>query len=165
MKGCEIMFPWSMFPFINKDMKDTLQKIKPEQIDSYVQDMLGKIMPGNMRGMMNPQDMFKGFQSPVSQEQSTSEILNSTAFETHDFVFIRIPIKKEEWIKQLRVYHTSNQLIVEHIPQHDDKHTITLPAIVKKKGASANFKDGVLEIKIPKNIDMQYSQIDVTEMI
>jgi len=146
-------------------MKDTLQKLKPEEIDNYVQDIMGKIMPANMRGMMNPQDMFNGFQSTGSQQQQTTGILNSTAFETHDFVFVRIPIKSEEWIKQIRIYHTSNQLIVEHIPQQEDKHTITLPAIVKKKGATANFKDSMLEVKIPKNVDMQFSQIDVTEIM
>lgn len=159
------MFPWNMFPF-NKDMKETLQKMKPEQVDNYVQDIIGKIMPGNMREMMNPQDMFNGFQSSASQQsQSSNEVLNSSAFETHDFVFVRIPIKNEEWIKLLRVYHTSNQLIVEHIPKHEDKHIITLPAIVKRKGATANYKDGMLEVKIPKNIDMQFSQIDVTEIL
>lgn len=146
-------------------MKDTMQKMKPEEINNFVQDLLGKIMPGGTRGMMNPMDMFNGFQSAPSQTPSPSGALNSTAFETHDFVFVRIPIKDEGWVKQLRIYHTSNQLIVEHIPLIDDKHTITLPAIVKKKGATANFKDGTLEVKIPKNIDMQFSQIDVTEIM
>lgn len=146
-------------------MKDTMQKMKPEEIDKYVQDIIGKIMPSNMRGLMNPQDMFSGFQSSVSNQQSETGILNSTSFETHDFVFVRIPIKNEEWVRQIRIYHTSNQLIVEHIPQQEDKHTITLPAIVKKKGATANFKDGMLEVKIPKNVDMQFSQIDVTEIM
>ncbi|MDR6122748.1 hypothetical protein QFZ87_002345 [Bacillus sp. SLBN-46] len=156
------MFPWNIFP-INKDMKDKMQKMKPEEIDNYVQDLLGKIMPSNMRGM-NPQDFFSGVQSSVQQPAATGG-LNSTAFETHDFVFVRIPIKHDEWIKNLRIYHTTNQLIVEHIPQHDDKHVITLPAIVRKKGATANYKDNMLEVKIPKNIDMQYSQIDVTEIL
>ncbi|MGZ4159965.1 MAG: Hsp20/alpha crystallin family protein [Neobacillus sp.] len=158
------MFPWNMFPF-SKDMKDVMQKMKPDQIEGYVQDLMGKMMPGNMRGMMNPQELFSGFQSPLSQQHPTTDVLNSSAFETHDFVFVRIPIKSDEWLKQLRIYHTSNQLIVEHIPQAEDKHTITLPAIVKKKGASANFKDGILEVKIPKNVDMQFSQIDVTEIM
>lgn len=164
MKGWKIMFPWNMFPF-GKDMKDVMQKVKPDQIENYVQDIMGKMMPGNMRGMMNPQDMFSGFQSSVTQQQSTVGELNSSAFETHDFVFVRIPIRNDEWLRQLRIYHTSNQLIVEHIPQVEDKHTITLPAIVKKKGASANFKEGILEVKIPKNVDMQFSQIDVTEIM
>jgi HSP20 family molecular chaperone IbpA len=158
------MFPWNIFPF-NKDMKDTLKKMKPEEIDKYVQDLMGKVMPANMRGMMNPQDMFNGFQSSVSQQPSSTGFLNSTAFETHDFVFVRIPIKNEEWIKQIRIYHTTNQLIIEHVPKQEDKHTVTLPAIVKKKGATANYKDGMLEVKIPKNIDMQFSEIDVTEIM
>ena len=159
------MFPWSMFPF-NKDSKSMLQNMKPDEIDKYVQDIMGKMMPGNMQGMMNPQEIMNSFQSPLGQRSPSPStgILNSTAFETHDFVFVRIPIKKEEWIKQLQIYHTSNQLIVEHIPDHEDKHTVTLPAIVKKKGAVANYKDGMLEVRIPKNVDMQFSQIDVTEI-
>ncbi|ETI67892.1 Hsp20/alpha crystallin family protein [Neobacillus vireti] len=158
------MFPWNMFPF-GKDMKESMQKMKPEEINNFVQDIIGKIMPGNMQGMMNPQEMFNGFQNTASQQRPVSGVLESTAFETHDYVFVRIPLKNEEWIKMLRLYHTSNQLIIEHIPEHNDSNTITLPAIVKRKGAIANYKDGILEVKIPKNIDMQYSQIDVTEIL
>jgi HSP20 family molecular chaperone IbpA len=158
------MFPWNLFPF-NKDMKDNLQKMKPEEINNYVQDIIGKVMPGNFRGMMNPQDVFNGFQPASPSSTASSGPLNSSAFETHDFVYVRIPIKDEEWIKFIQIYHTSNQLIVENIPQREDKHIITLPAIVKKKGSSANYKDGILEVKIPKNVDMQFSQIDVTEIM
>ena len=158
------MFPWNIFPF-NKDMKDSMKNMKPEEIENFVQDLMRKIMPQNMMGMMNPQDLMNGFQSSVSQQPQMTGVLNSSAFETHDFVFVRIPLKSDEWLKQIRIYHTSNKLIVEHIPEQEDKHTITLPAIVRKKGAAANYKDGVLEIKIPKNIDMQYSQIDVTEIL
>ncbi|MEH7305394.1 Hsp20/alpha crystallin family protein [Neobacillus drentensis] len=157
------LFPWNLFPF-DKNIKDKMAKMKPEEINHYVQDIIGKIMPGNMKAGINPQEMFQGFQPSVSTPVSSNDRLHSTAFETHDFVYVRIFINKEEWVKQLRIYHTSNQLIVEHLPQHEDKHTITLPAIVKKKGATATFKDGILEVKIPKNIDMQYSQIDVTEI-
>lgn len=145
-------------------MKDKMTKMKPEEINNYVQDIMGKIMPVNKQGGLNPQEMFQSFHPSVAPQDSTREILNSTAFETHDFVYVRIPIKKEEWIKQLRIYYTSNQLIVEHIPLLEDKHTITLPAIVKKKGATATFKDSMLEVKIPKNVDLQFSQIDVTEI-
>ncbi|MGG3470113.1 Hsp20/alpha crystallin family protein [Neobacillus pocheonensis] len=158
------MFPWNMFPF-NKGMKDAMKNMNPEQIDTFVQDLMGKIMPQNMGGMMNPQELINGFQSSGLRQPPVDGVLNSTAFETHDFVFVRIPIKSEDWLKQLRIYHTSNKLIVEGIPELEDKHTITLPAIVRKKGAAANYKDGILEIKIPKNIDMQYSQIDVTEIM
>jgi HSP20 family molecular chaperone IbpA len=158
------MFPWSIFPF-NKDAKSMLQKMKPDEIDKYVQDIMEKMMPGSMRGMMNPQDIFNNFQQPLATQAAPSTgAMHSTAFETHDFVFVRIPIKNDEWLKKLQIYHTSNQLIIEHIPENDDKHTIVLPAIVRKKGAVANYKEGMLEIRIPKNVDMQFSQIDVTEI-
>lgn len=157
------MFPWNIFPF-NKDSKSMLQNMKPDEIDKYVQGIMQKMMPGNLQGMMNPQEILNNFQTPMRQQESTVGGLRSNAFETHDYVFVRIPIKDDEWLKQLKIYHTSNQLIIEHIPSFEDKHTVTLPAIVKKKGASANFKDGTLEVRIPKNVDLQYSQIDVTEI-
>lgn len=157
------MFPWNLFPF-NKDSKNMLQKMKPEEIDKYVQEIMENMMPGNMRGMMNPQDIMSHFQTPLGSQQQAPDALMSTTFETHDFVFVRIPVKSEEWLKQIAIYHTSNKLLVEHIPEREDKHSITLPAIVRKKGAAANYRDGILEIRIPKNIDMQFSQIDVTEI-
>jgi hypothetical protein len=157
------VLPWNIFPF-DKDMKDKMTKMKPEEINNYVQELMGKFMPANMKGMMNPQDLFQNLQPSGPSLDSTKGILNSTVFETHDFVYARIPLKQDEWVKQLRLYYTSNQLIVEHIPLPEDKHTITLPAIVKKKGATATLKDSMLEVKIPKNVDLQFSQIDVTEI-
>jgi hypothetical protein len=159
------MFPWNIFPF-NKDMKNMMGQMKPDEIDSYVNNLLEKMLPGNMKGMTNPQDLFSGMNFSGQQQPAAAPgALNSSSFETHDFVFVRIPLKNEEWIKQLKLYHTTNQLIIEHIPEFDDKHTIPLPAIVRKKGSSANFKDGTLEIKLPKNIDMQFSEIDVNEIL
>jgi len=154
-----------MFPF-NKDTKNLLQKMNPDEIDKYVQDLMEKIMPPGVRGMMSPMDLLNNFQYPLAGQTSSAGTgpLNAVTFETHDYVFVRIPIKNEAWLREIHIYHTSNQLIVEHIPDYDDKHTITLPAIVKKKGASANYKDGTLEVRIPKNVDMQYSQIDVNEI-
>lgn len=143
-------------------MQNMLQKVKPDEINNYVQDIMEKVIPGNLRGMMNSNDLLSS--NPLGQTQTAAAPLNSAAFETHDFVFVRIPIRNEDWLKKIRICHTSNQLIVERIPEYDDKHTITLPAIVKKKGAAATFKDGMLEIRIPKNVDMQFSEIDVSEI-
>ena len=112
-------------------------------------------------GTMNPQDIMNHYRPQTTQQANT---MNSTAFETHDSVFVRIPIKDETMLKELRIYHTANQVILENIPEQDDKHSITLPAIVKKKGSSAKYKDGFLEIKLIKSYDVQYSQIDVTEL-
>ncbi|OLS34348.1 Hsp20/alpha crystallin family protein [Bacillus sp. MRMR6] len=153
------MFPWNLFPF-NKQMKDNLQNMKSEEIEQFIQGIMGKVMPSHLEGMMNPQDLRNTSQSPPSQQPN---MIDAVAFETHDCIFVRIPITREEWLKQLRVYHTANQLIIEHIPKEEDKHTITLPAIVKKKGASAKCKDGVLEVRLIKSFDTQFSQIEVSD--
>jgi HSP20 family molecular chaperone IbpA len=66
-------------------------------------------------------------------------------------------------MKHLKIFHTSNQAIIENIPGCDERQVITLPCLVKKKGAVAQYQDGILELKIPKSIDMQYTEIDVSE--
>lgn len=153
------MIPWNFFPF-NKEMKEQLQKMNPDQIDQYIQSIMGKVIPSNTNEMVNTDQFMRHFGSQPSQQETA---LNSAVFETHDCVFIRIPIKDESFLKQLRLYHTANQLVVEHIPEIDDKQSITLPAIVKRKGASAKYKDGILEVRLIKSYDMQYSEIDVSE--
>ena len=137
--------------------------MNPEDINKYIQNMMGQMIPEQMQGMMNPQDLAKGFQTG-QKPQGQASSLPSSVFETHDSVYVRVPIKNEEWRKDMKLYHTSNQMIIEHIPEYDDKHIITLPALVKKKGTTAQIKDGILEVKIPKNIDMQFSEIDVTDI-
>lgn len=135
--------------------------MKPDEIDQFIKGILGNVMPTHSESPLNSQDLINHFR-PHSSQQVNS--LNSTAFETHDSVFVRIPIKDESILKDLRVYHTANQLVVENIPERDLKHSIALPAIVRKKGSSAKFKDGILEIKLIKSHDIQYSQIDVSEI-
>src|SRR4051812_10088255 len=155
------MFPWNLFPF-NKDMKNKLQHINPDEIDQFIKGIMGNVMSSQSGGgTMNSQDMVNPYRTQPTQQTNT---LNSTAFETHDSVFVRIPIKDEAMLKKLQIYHTPNQLMIEHIPEKDQKHSITLPAMVKKKGSSAKYKDGILEIKLIKSYDIQYSQIDVTEL-
>jgi HSP20 family molecular chaperone IbpA len=160
------MFPWNLFPF-NEDMKKKMDQMKPEDIESFTRGMMGKMMPKQMHGMMNPEEMIKGFFPDSINQHSEQQhsTLQSSVFETHEYVFIRIVIESDEWLKDIKIYHTSNLMFIEQIPYLDDKHTITLPAIVKKKGATARYKDGTLEVKLPKSIDMQFSEIDVNDIL
>jgi HSP20 family molecular chaperone IbpA len=74
-------------------------------------------------------------------------------------------VNSEESLTRLKLSHTSHLLLLENIPELGDKHSIPLPSLVKKKGSTAHYKDETLEVKIPKNIDTQYSEINVTEII
>ena len=155
------MFPWNFFPF-SKEMQAKLQRMKPEEINQFVQNMMNKMFqstsPHSMN--MNPEVLFRRVQEPAKANSK----LHYTIFETHDDIFVRVEIESEEWLQAMKLTHTSNLLILEHIPGWDDTHKIPLPSLVKKKGTTAHYKDGMLEIKIPKNMDLQFSEVDITEI-
>lgn len=155
------MFPWKFFP-IDENIKKMMNQLKPGEIDKYTKEMIGKMMPTHLNSAMNQDDLLKGVFSGSNPNSSpTHPTLQYSVFETHEHVFVRVNIQNEKWLKKMKLYHTSNLMIIEHIPNHKDKHTITLPAIVKKKGAKANYRDDTLEIRINKSEDMQYSEIEV----
>lgn len=162
------MFPWNFFPF-KKETQEKLQQMKPEEINQFVQNIMGKMFNSSFPHQMHsekPEEFmadFYPFQTSDRSMNHQSE-LRYSVFETHEDVFIRIDIESEEWLKQLRLTHTSHLLILEHIPDHHDTHKIPLPALVTKKGTTARFKDGTLEVRMAKNIDFQFSEVDITDM-
>jgi len=162
------MFPWNML-FSKNKQTDFTNKMNPNDVQSFINQLFSQVIPENMQQMMNQKqaDGFPSFQgmeqaAKEQQQQKPSNSLQATVFETHTDVYVRIPIKDPSSVKQMKIYHTSNQSIVEGIPEPGDRHVITLPATVKKKGASAHYKDETLEIKLQKNNDLQYSEIDVS---
>ncbi|QQZ11148.1 Hsp20/alpha crystallin family protein [Heyndrickxia vini] len=175
------MFPWNMFPF-NKN--NIMKQINPQDIEKQVQNMLSQFMPGKWEGMFNHEDMLKRatsmFQQNTDQNTTNSETNTATqdqqpqstptefdvsVFETFDDIYVRTPIKDEEWLKRVKIYHTSNQVIIENIPEVGQRHVITLPSLIKKKGTVAQYKDEMLEIKMTKNADMQFTEVDVAEKL
>lgn len=157
----KVMFPWDFPPF-NKDTLKNLQRMRPDEVEKYVNEVVGRMFPPEMQQMSFGMGANSSKVQP-DQKKETQNRLHANVFETHDYVYVQIPITNEKWLEELKMYHTSNQLIIEHIPEWENKQIITLPAIVRKKGAKASFRDGTLEIKLLKNMDMQYSEINVTE--
>lgn len=154
------MFPWNQFPF-NKEIKDKFEKLNQKEVNEYVQGMLGKVFPNDLNYSMNQQQETEtqNRQEPrKSQNQLTYRVI-----ETHKYVFVRIEIQQREWLKKLKMYHTTNQLILEHIPKDGDQTLITLPTLVNKKGAKADFQDAILEIQLYKLIDRHLSEIHVDD--
>lgn len=148
--------------------------MNPEEINQYVQNIMeqmGSMFHPAANQYLNPQDLMKYFHAaehgnppyPYTATAKESD-LKYSVYETHDYIFVRIQIEQEEWLQQIKLYHTSHLLIIENIPKTGDKHSIPLPALVKKKGTSATYKEQTLEVKIPKNIDMQFSEIDIIEI-
>ena len=163
MKGMtNHMFPWKFFPF-DENLKKMMNQIKPGEIEKYTQNMIEKMMPSHLNNKKNQNEMLRrslfGYESAASI--NLTSLISILSLQTHEHVYVRLKIANEEWLKKMKIYHTSNLMIIEHIPNNEDKHTITLPAIVRKKGAKANYRDETLEIRINKTVDMQYSEIEV----
>lgn len=154
------MFPWNYFPF----KKDSQNGFNPNNIEQYVNDIVGKVFPEHLQDMLNQEDD-TDHRNPKTSKKPNNKPgkLDYSVFDTHEFVFVRIKIEDKDWVNRMKVFYTSNQIIIEHIPKTGNKHTITLPALVRRKGATAYYRDDMLEVKIPKREDLQYSEIDITE--
>ncbi|MEH6944150.1 Hsp20/alpha crystallin family protein, partial [Bacillus sp. JJ722] len=109
----------------------------------------------------NDTSSFFDQQSSDDYEDDEASI-DVSIFETHSEVYVRIPIQDRSAMQNMKIYHTSNTSIVEGYPTEEDRHVFTLPSIVKKKGATAQYRDGTLEIRLAKATDLQYSEINVT---
>ncbi|WP_026694937.1 Hsp20/alpha crystallin family protein [Peribacillus kribbensis] len=156
-----VLFPWNMlFPF-GKNTDDIMKKMNSMEFQPYMEKFFSQFFP-NGKGMEDkgfPASLFKGGLNTAGAP-SPSGI---QVFETHDSVYVRVPVRDSASLKRLKIYHTTNQLILDGFPEKNNKELITLPSIVKKKGASALLKEDILEISIPKGEDMQYSEINFME--
>lgn len=153
-----MMFPWNTLFTANKSQQKFLKNIQNNDVQSFIDKIFSEVIPEKVQDTMN--------QGSTHQERSqkSSSPLNAQVFETHDYIFIRIPIEDENWLKKMKILHTSNQSMIHGIPNENDQHVISLPALVRKKGTSAQYKNKVLEIRLQKLTDIPYSEIDISEL-
>lgn len=145
------------FPF-----KGGLQKWLSENsyggnINKYVQEMITQ----SMAHSTDNNYVTDIFNEEKRKPEHTDSSLNVSTFETHDHIYVRVHIKDESQLSTIKIFHTSNQLIIEGLPFLEEKHVVTLPSIVKMKGAISEYRDDYLQIKMVKKIDLQFTEIDV----
>ncbi|WP_409270354.1 Hsp20/alpha crystallin family protein [Neobacillus sp. SCS-31] len=133
-----------------------MKGMKPDAIEKYVREAIEAYLPKGTENAFHFSD-----EAPTRQSQATAASAKSQAsiFLTHDYVYARLPIS-EDTQENIRLYHTSNQLIIENFPVQGEKQAFDLPAVVKKKGATASVQDGILEIRLIRAIDVQLSEIN-----
>ncbi|MBW8350940.1 Hsp20/alpha crystallin family protein [Bacillus sp. IITD106] len=153
------MFPWGMFPF-NEDIKKLTEQLNPSDVHSYVNDMMKKLMNNTpMDNMLSPQ------MNNTKDTQKSNNEVSAQVFETFDDVYVRLHLPPNISLSQLKIFHTSNQVIIENLSGEGSKQIFTLPSLVKKKGATAQVKNQILELKIPRHDDLQYTEITVSEKL
>ena len=101
------------------------------------------------------------FNQDERKQEYANHSLKVSTFETHDHVYVRVLVKDESQLATIKIFHTFNQLIIEGLPSLDNKHVVTLPSIVKMKGATSEYRDDFLQVKMVKKTDLQFTEIDV----
>ncbi|GIN59185.1 Hsp20/alpha crystallin family protein [Lederbergia ruris] len=159
------MFPWNSFPFnLNQDKaKAPPFEIGKNNVDDYVQKVLSQAFSAFDQGATNSNDWLGSLlkQMPSSTNPSSSDDVK--LFESFQYIFIHITVPDEKILERWKVYHTTNQLIIEDSEAAQNTKTITLPALVDKKKTTAVYKNGILEIILKKKTDMQYTEVGVSK--
>lgn len=152
------MWPWKFFGS-SKSGFDPFKFMNEDEFQQMLDQWMKQAFPHFIQSMINE----KAVNNPNISDEKNQDFygLNEQVFETHDDVFIRVPVKDETQLKQMKIYYSLNKCVIDGLEDKNSPYTIILPATVKKKGAKAIYRDQVLEIKMPKSIEWQMSEIDV----
>lgn len=154
-----------MLPFLFSPFKGGIQKWLNQNsyggdINKYVQEMITQSLSQSTESNHVTEAMGI-FNQEERKKENTNHSLNVSTFETHDHVYVRVLIKDESQLSNVKIFHTSNQLIIEGLSTLDNRHVITLPSIVRMKGTTSSYRDDFLQIKMVKKTDLQFTEIDV----
>jgi len=150
------MFPWNnQFPF-QKEYLEKFSRLNPEDFQQFMNEIMNQFMPKNAESLLN--SFMSNMNSSVPSIKHKEEV-----FETHDYVYVKIPLNQIKDIKNMKILHTPYQCMIENYHQPEYSYKVMLPTAVAKKGAKAVVKGDLLEIRFSKKKDWQYSEIEITD--
>lgn len=160
-------------------LKDILMSGDTTELSNFIQEVLMQSVANPLtQAIMAPlaqslaEPLSQYFSNPIPQRPKSENIvtenyatsspnsLNPQLFEILGFVVIRTFIPEDISEKDIKVSIASSHITLKGDPSGND-HIIPLPPGTKKEGATAAFKDRILEIRIPKETEAVTSE-DVT---
>jgi HSP20 family molecular chaperone IbpA len=116
--------------FNNKFFNDAnpLEGIDLSSINNYVQNAISHVMPS---------------------ETTIHPDVHPDIFETHNFVIVKLKLPKNVNPSNIRLFIQANHIKLEGWA-NEKEQIIKLPSSVQSTKSKALFKQGVLEIKMPK---------------
>lgn len=153
------------FPFFFKGglPKWLTQTYLNNDIHKFVQEMVEQSISSSIKNAKMMETIYQ-----VDDEEEKSEpaggTIQAATFESNNHVYVRLFIKDESILSNLKIYHNSNELVIEGMPSPDDRHVIALPSPVKMKESIAEYDDNHLQIKMRKKIDPQYTEVAVPKV-
>lgn len=158
------MFPWNLFTKSNSQIPDWMKYLDKTGMDKQLENFISHLSSEQLGGAMKSDFFSNLLNKGDSRSSPDDEPYPIHIFETNDYVFVRIPIKQEEDLNSLKIFHTSNKIMIEGLsPNPEQKQSFVLPASVKKKGAKTSIRDHILEITLLRNSDTQFTEISVPE--
>ena len=105
------MFPWNTLFSSHKNQNSFLKNLQQNDVQSFIEKVFEEAMPKNIQETMDQT-------APVKErfQQAQAHPLKADVLETHSFIYIRIPIEDEDWLKKMKILHTSNQSIIRGVP-------------------------------------------------
>jgi HSP20 family molecular chaperone IbpA len=154
------MFPWNWFFSKENLPNDWMKQLNPADVERFVQEIMKKTIPSDWQQNAPFSSPSENQDSPAPEKDVSPppSQIPIEVFETFDYVFLRLRLK-EEWMQQLKIHHTSQKAIIYNVPEMGNRQEIVLPAVVKLKGAKAEYQDGILEICFLRIEDWQISEI------
>ncbi|AEH53333.1 HSP20-like chaperone [Heyndrickxia coagulans 2-6] len=61
----------------------------------------------------------------------------------------------------LKIFHTSLQVMLKSFPKPDAEQVIRLPSPVRRKGTTAKYRDGILEIRLLKKSEHEMTEVGI----
>lgn len=167
-------------------LRDILSRGDSAELQNYIQDILNQYalspfvqtfiaplaqslaapLSQYLNGFMNRPMYYDtaGAGQEGSEEPKRPGSINSMLFEIHGFVIIRANIPEDVDIKDVKIYYSPGYITIKGDPSGVD-HVVQLPPGSKQEGATAAFKDRVLEIRIPKEpTEKSENEIDIEQI-
>ncbi|RST72022.1 hypothetical protein D4T97_017325 [Siminovitchia acidinfaciens] len=152
---------WLSQGYFNNDIQKYVQDVMEKSIASSIKN--AKLMESAYMDMGDDEEqvIIEPETKEHGKQESAHGSLQATTFESLDHVYVKVLLTDTSQLSNLKVYHNSNQLILEGVPNQDDRHVITLPSIVTPKDSISEYRDPFLQIKMRKRNDLQFTEIAV----
>ncbi|AZB43186.1 spore gernimation protein GerT [Bacillus sp. FJAT-42376] len=150
------MFPWNkQYPFNQQKLPDFFKKMNPNQVENYVQQVMGQVFG---------QDQAAGFpyQFAENHEEKQKSVPSESWYEATDRLYFKIPIPAEQ-AKNVKIQHNSHQLTLVNFPETGEKKSFQMPFLVRRKGTKATYQNEELELSFLKNEDLNVTEIHIPE--
>lgn len=145
------MFPWNWF--------DKNFQLDENALQNLIEQWTKQMWPHNFQAKSGNQTNERSDHLPEERPSLQEEV-----FETHDYIFIRIPIRSRHNVKNIKIQFSHNKCTLTGLLENNEPYVLLLPSPVQKKGARAVYRDEVLEIQLVKSFDWHMSEIDIDEL-